>query len=85
MPNVDSRVAAIYRHDRPIIPQGDTVIEPKDEVFFIAAPEHIADMMTELRTVDASYGKRDDAGRCRKYRRAAGARDERDEIWAVSG
>ena len=58
MPNVDSRVAAIYRHDRPIIPQGDTVIQPKDEVFFIAAPEHIADMMTELRTVNASYGKR---------------------------
>ncbi len=37
MPKADARVAAIFRKDRPIIPQGDTVIEEDDEVFFIAA------------------------------------------------
>lgn len=37
MPNVDTRVAAIFRRDRPITPRGDTVIEADDEVFFIAA------------------------------------------------
>ncbi|HBF09754.1 MAG TPA: Trk system potassium transport protein TrkA, partial [Gammaproteobacteria bacterium] len=36
MPNVDTRVAAIFRRDRPILPEGSTVIEVDDEVFFIA-------------------------------------------------
>lgn len=58
MPNVDVRVAAIYRQDRPIIPTGDTVLKANDEVFFIAAPEHITDMMTEMRSIHASRGKR---------------------------
>ena len=58
MPNVDTRVAAIFRHDSPIIPKGDTVIKPKDEVFFIATPDHISDMMGELRAVDEPIGKR---------------------------
>jgi trk system potassium uptake protein TrkA len=31
------RVAAIFRHDRPIRPQGSTIVEAGDEVFFIAA------------------------------------------------
>ena len=33
MPNIDTRVAAIYRRGRAIIPMGHTVIEPDDEVF----------------------------------------------------
>jgi len=37
MPNVDTRVAAIFRHDRAIIPEGDTVVQVDDDVFFIAA------------------------------------------------
>ena len=41
LPGVDARVAAIYRRGRPMIPEGDTVIEADDEVFFIAAREHI--------------------------------------------
>ncbi len=52
MPNVDTRVAAIYRKDRPLIPTGDTVIEPDDEVFFIAARKDIRDVMSELRHID---------------------------------
>ena len=27
LPNIDSRVAAIYRQDRAIVPDGDTLIE----------------------------------------------------------
>lgn len=49
---VDSRVAAIFRKDRPIIPEGDTVIEAEDEVFFIAATEDIRTVMRELRKMD---------------------------------
>jgi trk system potassium uptake protein TrkA len=55
MPNVDTRVAAIFRRDRPIIPQGDTVIEADDEVFFIAAKAHIRAVMGEMRRLDESY------------------------------
>lgn len=52
VPNVDTRVAAIFRKDRPIIPEGDTVIEAEDEVFFIAATEDIRTVMRELRKMD---------------------------------
>jgi trk system potassium uptake protein len=55
MPHVDTRVAAIFRRDRPILPQGDTVIEVDDEVFFIAAKAHIRQVMGEMRQLDESY------------------------------
>src|SRR5476649_2169459 len=55
MPNVDTRVAAIFRRDRPILPQGDTIIEADDEVFFIAAKEHIRAVMGEMRRLDEHY------------------------------
>ena len=52
VPNVDTRVAAIFRKDRPILPEGDTIIEVGDEVFFIAATEDIRAVMAELRSMD---------------------------------
>ena len=55
MPNVDTRVAAIFRRDRPITPRGDTVIEADDEVFFIAARANIRAVMSEMRRLDESY------------------------------
>lgn len=55
MPNVETRVAAIFRRDRPIIPHGDTVIEADDEVFFIAAKADIRAVMGEMRRLDVSY------------------------------
>ncbi|MBV1789314.1 Trk system potassium transporter TrkA [Marinobacterium sp. D7] len=55
MPKVDTRVAAIFRQDRPIIPKGDTVIEADDEVFFIAAQRDIRSVMSELRKLDTPY------------------------------
>lgn len=55
MPNVDTRVAAIYRRNRAIIPQGSTVIEADDEVFFIAAKKDIRPIMSELRRLDRPY------------------------------
>ena len=54
MPNVDTRVAAIFRRDRPILPQGNTVIEADDEVFFIAAKGHIRAVMSEMRRLEDS-------------------------------
>jgi trk system potassium uptake protein TrkA len=55
MPKVDTRVAAIFRQGRPIIPEGDTVVEANDEVFFIAARKHIRQVMSELRRIDKPY------------------------------
>ena len=53
MPGVDARIAALYRGDSPVTPQGDTVIEPGDEVFFLAATKDIRQVMGELRAGEA--------------------------------
>lgn len=55
MPNVETRVAAIFRRDRPILPEGNTVIEADDEVFFIAARNDIRAVMSELRRLEHTY------------------------------
>jgi len=55
MPKVDTRVAAIYRQERAIQPEGSTIIEVDDEVFFIAAPKHIRAVMSELRRLEKPY------------------------------
>jgi trk system potassium uptake protein len=52
MPGIETRVAAIYRRGRAIIPKGDTVIEVDDEVFFIAAKKNIRAVMSELRKLE---------------------------------
>jgi trk system potassium uptake protein TrkA len=52
MPHIETRVAAIFRQDTPIVPEGHTVIEAGDEVFFIAATENIRGAMRELRRMD---------------------------------
>jgi len=55
MPNIDTRVAAIFRQGKPIIPSGNTVIEENDEVFFIAATDHIRSVMSELQPLGNRY------------------------------
>jgi len=52
MPQVEARVAAIFRHDTPIAPEGTTVVEAGDEVFFIAATGNIRNVLRELRRMD---------------------------------
>ena len=51
--DADARVAAIYRQDKTIIPDGNTVIEENDTVFFLAAQKNIRMMMRELRPLDS--------------------------------
>jgi trk system potassium uptake protein TrkA len=51
-PNSDTRIVAIFRGDRSIVPDGDTVIEAGDEVFCLAASGHIREVMRELRRMD---------------------------------
>ena len=55
MPGVETRVVAIYRRGQSVIPQGVTVIEADDEVFFIAATKHCRAVMSELRKLEQPY------------------------------
>ena len=52
MPGIETRVAAIFRRGQAILPEGHTVIEADDEVFFIAAAKNIRRVMAELRRQD---------------------------------
>jgi len=49
LPRADARIAAIFRRDQPIIPEGNTLIEEGDEVFCLAATPDIGAVMRELR------------------------------------
>lgn len=49
---VDARVAAIYRDGRPIRPEGHTMIEANDEVFFLADRRDIRTVMGDFRKVE---------------------------------
>jgi trk system potassium uptake protein TrkA len=53
IPGADARVAAIYRAGKSIQPEGDTVIEDGDEVFFLAARKDIRLVMSEMRKQEA--------------------------------
>jgi trk system potassium uptake protein TrkA len=53
IPGADARVAAIYRAGKSIQPEGDTVIEDGDEVFFLAARQDIRLVMSEMRKEEA--------------------------------
>jgi trk system potassium uptake protein TrkA len=53
IPAADARVAAIYRAGKSIQPEGTTVIEDGDELFFLAARKDIRMVMNEMRREEA--------------------------------
>jgi trk system potassium uptake protein TrkA len=55
LPSVDIRVAAIYRRGQALMPDGNTIIEEDDEVFFVAARTHIRTTINELRRMENPY------------------------------
>ena len=56
--HVDARVAAIFRNGRAVKPEGSTVIQDDDEVFFLADARNITTVMSELRRLDNRPTKR---------------------------
>lgn len=80
MPHIDTRVAAIFRKDRPIIPEGTTVIEAEDEVFFVAAAENIRVVMREMRQLDKAAKRVMIAGGGNIGRRLAQSLEERYQV-----
>lgn len=55
IPKTETRVAAIFRKGKAILPEAETVIEADDEVFFIAASKDIRSVMAELRRLEKPY------------------------------
>lgn len=55
IPKTETRVAAIFRNGKAILPEAETVIEADDEVFFIAASKDIRSVMAELRRLEKPY------------------------------
>lgn len=72
----EARVAAIYRKNRAIQPEGNTVIEADDEVFFLAAAENIPAVMRELRRAEKPFRRLIFAGGGNIGRRLAAALEE---------
>jgi len=52
VPNTEGRIAAIYRHGKAMLPDGETVIQEDDEVFFIADRKDIRVFMSEMRRLE---------------------------------
>jgi trk system potassium uptake protein TrkA len=52
MPQIDTRVAAIFRQDSAIAPEGTTVVEAGDELFLITATSNTRNVLRELRRMD---------------------------------
>ena len=53
LPDIEARIAAIYRNDRLVRPGGDTIVEENDEIFFVAASDDLRRVMAELRRSEA--------------------------------
>jgi trk system potassium uptake protein TrkA len=52
IPNIDTRIVAIFRAGRSVTCAGATRVEPGDEVFFLVATQHVRTVLAELRRMD---------------------------------
>ncbi|OOH91445.1 Trk system potassium transport protein TrkA [Pasteurellaceae bacterium 15-036681] len=55
LPHIDARIVTIFRQEKAFIPQGATIIEAGDEVFFICATQHIKAIMAELQRLEKPH------------------------------
>lgn len=55
LPNVDARIAAIFRRGKAVNPRKEEIIEAGDEVFFIAARDKIKEVMGKMRQAESRY------------------------------
>lgn len=80
LPKVDTRVAAIFRQDSPIAPEGGTVVEADDEIFLITATENTRNVLRELRRMDKPVKRVMIGGGGNIGRRLAGAIERHYEV-----
>ncbi|HET8701470.1 MAG TPA: Trk system potassium transporter TrkA [Nitrococcus sp.] len=83
MPGVHARVAAIFRRGQALIPEGDTVIEAGDEVFFVATHKNIRAVMSELRRLEKPVKRIILAGGGNIGKRLAGSLEGRYQIKVI--
>lgn len=83
IPSAHARIAAIFRKNQPIIPNGRTVIEDGDEVFFVASTEEIKDVMSELRKSEQPYKRLIFAGGGHIGKRVAMALESRYQVKVI--
>jgi len=80
MPNVHARITAIFRKGQPVIPNGKTIIQADDEVFFAASSEEIKAVMSELRELERPYKRLMFAGGGHIGKRVAQALESRYQV-----
>ena len=80
IPNTEARIAAIYRSGKALQPEGDTVIEEGDEVFFIAARQDIRVFMSEMRKLEDPVRRVVIAGGGNIGVRLAGALEQTNQV-----
>ncbi|MDR2365534.1 MAG: Trk system potassium transporter TrkA [Zoogloeaceae bacterium] len=76
----DARIAAIFRRDKPIIPNGDVRLQAGDEVFVLAAAEHIRAVLREIRQHETPVRRIMIAGGGNIGLRVAAALEDRYEV-----
>ena len=84
-PGMDARIAAIFRRDQPVVPDGETVIEAGDEVFILAAAEHIRPVLRQLRRMVTPVERIMIAGGGNIGLRVAKSLEKRYEIKLIEG
>lgn len=52
---IDLRIVAVFRGDKSLVPQSETVIEADDEVFFVSERRHMSRILHALRPNDRPY------------------------------
>ena len=57
MPDVKIRIVSLFRNERAILAQSDTVIREGDQVYFLAKKNHISRALKEFRRAENTYQK----------------------------
>jgi trk system potassium uptake protein TrkA len=83
--DTDARITAIFRRDQPVFPEGDTTVEAGDEVFLLAAAEHIRPVLRQLRRMMKPVERIMIAGGGNIGLRLAKALEKRYEIKIIEG
>ena len=84
-PDMDARIAAIFRRDQPVFPEGETTVEAGDEVFLLAATEHIRPVLRQLRRMMTPVERIMIAGGGNIGLRLAKALEKRYEVKIIEG
>ena len=82
---MDARIVAIFRNNQAVFPAGETIIEAGDEVFLLAAAEHIHQVLRQLRRMVTPVQRIMIAGGGNIGLRLAKALENRYEIKLIEG